>query len=126
MSANREQNEGVAYIVVDMRKRNSIGYGDSTLVFLPEDDIRWLLVDADAKSFQLRFNDSFVSQGFIDVQHDEDEMTCFRDCNNLTASTLTVFSSFNDTRQIEHLYTGSIVLHLARYCSQCREFIRGN
>ena len=54
-------------IVVNMGKGNSVGNANAALVFLLEDDIWGFLVDADAEAFKFGFDDSFVSQGFIDI-----------------------------------------------------------
>ena len=39
--------------MVDVGKGNRICDADTSLIFLPENNIRWLLVDPNAKAFQL-------------------------------------------------------------------------
>lgn len=104
----------ITHIVVDMCQRNSASDIDTAFVFLFEVDVRWTLVDPNTEAFQLRFDNSFVGQGLVDVQHDEYQMTSLCDGNNLPTSSFTVFRSLNDTRQVQHLYLGAVVYHLSR------------
>jgi hypothetical protein len=50
-----------------MRQRHCVSHIDSTLVFLFESDIGRFLIESDAEPFQFGFNDSLVSEGFINV-----------------------------------------------------------
>lgn len=103
--------------MVYMRQRDSVGDADASFVFLLKNDVRRLLVDADAEAFEFRLDDLLIGKGLVHVQDDEDEMTRFSDGNNLTTSTFPVLCALNDTGQIEHLDIGTIILHLTGYGS---------
>ena len=64
--------------MVDVRQWNSVCDVDAAFVFLLEDDVRWLLVDSDAKAFEFSLNDSFFRKRLVHVQDDEDEMARLR------------------------------------------------
>jgi hypothetical protein len=58
--------------MVDIRERDSVSDGYSTLVLLADDD-RWrLLVQSDPETLEFGFDDFFVAEGFEHVQDDED------------------------------------------------------
>ena len=67
----------------------------------------------DSKSLQFLLNDLFVSEGFEDIQHNEDKIGSSGHSNDLPASALAVFSSLNDPRQVQQLDLGPLVLDTA-------------
>ena len=85
------------YVMVNVRKRDCAGYAEPSLVFLLEDDVGRRLVNPNAKSLQLRFDNSFVGQGFVHIKNDEDEMTGLCDRNDLSTSSFPVLGSLDDT-----------------------------
>ena len=109
--------------MADMCEWDSVGYGNTAFIFLLEDNVGRILVDPNAKALKLILDDLFVCERFVDIKDNKDEMACFSHRNNLTTSTFAVLSSLDDTRQIEHLNCGAIVLNLTRYSSQSSEFI---
>ena len=54
-----------------MCQRHCVSHIDSTLVLLLECDIGRFFIKSDAEPFQFRFDNSFVSQGFIDIEDNE-------------------------------------------------------
>lgn len=112
--------------MIDVRQRNSVGDVHATFVFLLEDDVRWLLVDSDAETFEFSLNNSFFRQRLVDVQDDEDEMARLRHRDDLTTSTFAILCSLNDTWQIEHLNGSTIILNLAGNSCQRGELVRSS
>src|SRR6185437_1805159 len=98
---------------------------NSSLILLLENYIWRLLVDSNTKTFKFVFNNSRVSEGFVDIQDDENQMAGFCHGNNLSTSSLSVLGTLDNTWQIQHLYLGSIILYLARYRRKCCEFVCG-
>lgn len=99
--------DGLDLVVVDVRKGLSTRDVQATLVLLPEGDIRRRLVDTDTEALQFSFNDSFVGQGFIDVQHNEYQMARLGNGDDLATSSSTILGSFDNSRQINHLQGGT-------------------
>ena len=93
--------------MINVGKWHGAGDVQAALILLLEGDIGRLLIYADSKTFQFRFNDSLVSQGLIDVQHDKDQVTGLGNGNDLPATTSTVLGSLNDTRKIDNLEGGT-------------------
>ena len=83
--------------MADMGQRDGVCDADATFVFLLEDNIWRILVDADPEAFQFVFDDSFVSEGFVDVKDNEDKMARLSNSNDLTTSTFSILGSLNDT-----------------------------
>lgn len=108
-----------------MGQRHGTRDGNPTLVLLLEDDVGRLLVDSDPKSLQFGFDDLFVDQRLVDVEHDENEVAGFRDGNDLSTTTLTVLGTLNDTGKVENLDLGSVVHDLSGHGGQGCEFVRG-
>ncbi len=61
-------------------KSYSCGEVDSALVFPLVANIWWLLVESDAKTFQLVFNELLVSERLQNVQDDQDEVASASNC----------------------------------------------
>lgn len=61
-------------------KSYSCGEVDSALVFLLVANIWWLLVESDAKTFHLVFNELLVSERLQNVQDDQDEVASASNC----------------------------------------------
>ena len=101
--------------MADMGQRDGIGDADATFVFLLEDNIWRVLVDSDTKALELSLDNSFVSEGLVDVEDNEDKMARFGNGDDLTASTFAVLGSLDDTGQIKHLDSSAVVLDLTRY-----------
>ena len=80
-----------------MGQRDGIGDADTTFVFLLEDNIWRILIDSDTEALELVLDDSFVSEGFVDVEDDEDKMARFGNGNDLTTSTFAVLGPLDDT-----------------------------
>lgn len=83
--------------MANMGQRNGIGNADATFVFLLEDNVWRVLVNADTEAFEFVLNNSFVSEGFVDVEDDEDKMAGFGNGNDLTATTFAIFGSLDNT-----------------------------
>ena len=83
--------------MADMGQRDGVCDADATFIFLLEDNVWRILVDADPEAFQFVFDDSFVSKGFVDVKNNEDEMARLSNSNDLTTSTFPILGSLNDT-----------------------------
>jgi hypothetical protein len=73
-----------------MGERHSICHINSTLLFLFESYVRWVLIETYAKSFQFSFDDSLVRERFVDVEDDEYQVTSARNCNYLATTSLKV------------------------------------
>ncbi len=84
--------------MTDMGQRDGICDADATFVFLLEDNVWRILIDSDTEALELVLDDSFVSEGFIDVEDDEDKMARLGNGNDLTTSTFTVLGPLDDTR----------------------------
>ena len=118
----KEKNNLMAYV----REWDGVRDGDASLVLLLVHDIRWLFVDADTKAFEFVLDDFFVRQRLVDVEHNKDQMTCFGNGNDLSSASLAVLSTLDDSRQVEHLYSSSVVHDLSRNRRQGRKLIRGS
>ena len=70
---------------------------DATFVFLFEDNIWRILVDTDTEAFEFVLDDPFVSEGFVDIKDNEDEMAGLSNSNDLTTSTFAILGPLNDT-----------------------------
>lgn len=81
-----------------MCQGHSTCYVQAAFVLLLDSDVGWSLVDSDAESFQFVFDHSLVSQWFVDIKDDENQMTRLCNRNDLATSTATVFGALNDTR----------------------------
>ena len=66
--------------------------------------------EPDSESLQFLLNDLLVSQGFEDIQDNENQIGSSGDGNDLPTSTLAIFSSLNDPRQVQQLDLGPLVL----------------
>ena len=109
--------------MVNVGQRNGIGDADATFVFLLENNIWRLLVDANAKAFKLGLDDLLICERLIDVENDKDQVTGLGHGDDLSSTTLAVFGALNDPGKIEHLYGGAIVKDLARNGGEGCEFI---
>ncbi len=69
---------------------------DAALFLLLKDNIRRVFVEPDAESFEFFLNDALVLQRLQDVQNDEYQGACSCNSNDLSTSTLAVFSSLDD------------------------------
>lgn len=83
--------------MTDVGQRNGVRDANTTLIFLLEDNVWRIFVDSDTEAFKLILDDSFVSEGFVDVEDNEDKMAGLGNGNNLTTSTFAVLSSLDDT-----------------------------
>ena len=101
--------------MTDMAQRDGIRDADPTFVLLLEDNVWRILVDSDTKALEFVFDNSFVSEGFVDIENNEDKMARLRNSDDLTATTFAVLGSLDDTGQIEHLDCSAVVLDLTRY-----------
>ncbi len=86
--------------MVNMGQGNGAGNVDASIVIFLEDDIRRLLIDANTESLEFSLDDALIRQGFVDIKNDENEMTGFRNGDDLAASTFSVFGPLNDTGKI--------------------------
>lgn len=84
--------------MADMGQRDRVRDADATLVFLLEDNVWRILVDSDTKTLELVLDDSFVSEGFVDVEDNENKMARLGNSNDLTTSTFAILGSLDDTR----------------------------
>ena len=83
--------------MADMGQRDGIRDADATFVFLLEDNVWRILIDSDTEALELVLDDSFVGEGFIDVEDNEDKMACLSHGNDLTTSTFAVLGPLDDT-----------------------------
>lgn len=83
--------------MADMGQRDGVCDADATFVLLLEDNVWRILVDSDTEALELIFDYSFVSEGFIDVEDNEDKMARLGNSNDLTTSTFAVLGSLDDT-----------------------------
>ena len=83
--------------MANMGQRDGICNADAPFVFLLEDNVWRILVDADTEAFEFVLDDSFVSEGLVDVEDNEDKMAGLGNCNDLTTSTLAILGSLNNT-----------------------------
>ena len=83
--------------MADMGQRDGVCDADATFVFLLEDNIWRILVDADPEAFEFVLDDSFVSEGFVDVKDNEDKMARLSNSNDLTTPAFSILRSLNDT-----------------------------
>lgn len=83
--------------MADMGQGNGVCNADATFVFLLKDNIWRILVDSDTEALELVFDDSFVSERFVDVEDNEDKMARLGNSNDLTTSTFAVLGSLDDT-----------------------------
>jgi hypothetical protein len=100
-----------------MCQGHSIGHIDSAFVLLLERDVWWFLVESDAETFQFGFYYSLVGEWFVDVEDNENQITrpcdsydlatsalkVRNDAQNVQDAYLAVFSTFDDSWQIENL-----------------------
>ena len=64
---------------------------DPSLVFLLKDDVWRSLVHPDAKALQFLLQDLLVTKGLEHVQHNEDDVCCSGDSNNLYRYLVKIF-----------------------------------
>lgn len=86
---------------------------DSAFVLLLEVDVGWLLVEPQAETFQLVFQQLLVMQRLQHIQHHEDQVACSSHCDDLPTSTLAVFGALDDSRQIQQLDLRAFVFDTA-------------
>lgn len=89
--------------MIDVRQGHSASDVQATLVLLLECDVGRGLVDADAKALQFGLDDPLVGQGFVHIQHNEDEMAGFGDGNDLSTSSASILGTFDDSRKVDDL-----------------------
>ena len=83
--------------MADMGERDGVCDANTTFVFLLEDNVWRILVDADTEAFEFVLDDSFVSERFVDVEDNKDKMAGFGNSDNLATSTFAIFGSLDDT-----------------------------
>lgn len=111
--------------MVYVGQRHGVRDAHTSLVLLLEDDVGRLFVDPDAEAFELGLDDPLIGKGLVHIQNDKDQMTGFSDSNDLTTATFPILRTLNDTREIEHLDLGAVILNLARYSGQGCELVGG-
>lgn len=119
--------DGLDKIVVEERSLQKMSSGDvETTLLLPlEDDVWWGLVKPDTETFQFSLDDPLVSHWLHDIENDENKVASSCDTDDLFTSTFTILSSFNNTREIEKLDCGSLVLVDTRDACQCCKLVIG-
>lgn len=60
--------------MIKIRQRDGIRNSDSTLILLAYEDSRGSFVQTNTESFELGFDDGFVSKGFEDVKDYENKV----------------------------------------------------
>lgn len=83
--------------MADMGQRGGVCDADATFVLFLEDNVWRILVDSNTEAFELVLDYSFVSEGFVDVEDNEDKMARLGNSNDLATSTFTVLGSLDDT-----------------------------
>lgn len=111
--------------MIYVRQWHGIRDAHTSLVLLLKDDVGRLFVDSNAKAFELRLDDPLIGKGLVHIQNDEDQMTGFSDSNDLTTATFSILRTLNNTREIEHLDLGAVILNLTGYSGQGCEFVGG-
>eukprot|EP00053_Salpingoeca_punica_P020781 m.212348 g.212348 ORF g.212348 m.212348 type:complete len:417 (+) comp20083_c0_seq1:2736-3986(+) len=115
--------DGLDEVGVQVRCGHGAGEVDAAFLLFLQRDIGRLLVQPDAKAFQLILDDGFVPQRLQHVQHNEDEVASPRDCNDLATTTFAVLGTLNDTRQVEELDLGALVADDTRHRRQRGELV---
>jgi hypothetical protein len=106
---------GLDFVMVDVRQWDGVSDSNPTLIFLPHQDGRRLLVKSYTKTFKFAFDDRFVPKGFENIEDYKDQITRsghwkrallmstnmgWRGDNtsdNLSTTTFAVVCTFNDT-----------------------------
>lgn len=70
---------------------------NTALIFLFEIDIWWAFVQSNTKAFQLMFDNSFMLHWSGWIEHDNDQIACSTDSNNLLTTTFTILGTFDNT-----------------------------
>lgn len=83
--------------MADMGQWDGVCDADATFIFLLEDNVWRIFVNSDTEAFELVLDDSLVSEGFVDVEDNEDKMARLGNSNDLTTSTFAVLGSLDDT-----------------------------
>lgn len=83
--------------MTDMGQRDGVCDADATFVFLLENNVWRILVDSDTEALELVLDDSFVSEGFVDVEDNEDKMARLSNSDDLTTSTFAILGSLDNT-----------------------------
>lgn len=65
--------------MVNVRERNGIGDVDAALVFPAHGDVWRFLVEPDTEAFELRFDETLVTERLEDIEDDENEIACSGD-----------------------------------------------
>lgn len=100
--------------MIDVRQRHGTGDVDTAFVFLLERYIRRLLVYPYAKTFEFVLDHTFVCEGLVHIEDNEDEMAGLCDRDDLSTAAFTIFCALNNTWKIEDLDLGSVVDDLPR------------
>jgi len=93
--------------VVDVCQGYGAGDIEATLVLLPEGDVGGFLIDADSETLEFRLNHPLIRQRLIDIQHNEDQMACLSNGDDLSTSTSTILGTLNDTGKVNNLQGGT-------------------
>lgn len=114
-----------------MGEWHCICHVNSTLLLPFECDVGRFFVESNAKSFQFRLDDFLVSERFIDIENNKNQVARPGHSDDLTTTSLKVrilknceyfaiFGSFDDTWQIEDLnLCTSILEHTRNSCQSC-------
>ncbi|KAH3681092.1 hypothetical protein WICPIJ_007952 [Wickerhamomyces pijperi] len=115
--------DGSDLVLVDVCQWDGVCDGQTTFLLLLDHDVWRGFVDSDPEPVQFLLDDLLVGQRFVDVQHDEDQVTGSGNGDDLLTSPSAVLGPLNDPRQIQHLDLGTFVTDHTRNSGQSCEFI---
>lgn len=96
---------------------------DSALILALDDNVWRLLVEPQAKAFQLVLDLATVCQRLDDIKHDQNASARAGDTDDLSTATLAVLGPLNNSRQIEQLDVGALVVVDTRDASERCELV---
>jgi len=118
--------DGLDGIFVHVGLSHGARHSDTTLLLLLESDVRGLLVQTDAETFELLLDEPLVGDGLQGVENDENEIACTGNSNNRTTTTLTILSTFNDTGKIDQLNPSTLVVDDTGHGCKSSELVGSN
>ena len=80
--------DGLDFFRSQMRQWYGIRHVNSAFVLLLESDVRRFFIEPDAEAFQFGLYYSLVGEGLIDIENNENQITCTGDSYDLTTSSL--------------------------------------
>eukprot|EP00047_Mylnosiga_fluctuans_P001872 m.222272 g.222272 ORF g.222272 m.222272 type:complete len:496 (+) comp10733_c0_seq1:131-1618(+) len=116
--------DGLDRVEVQVRRRDHRRQVDAALLLAAERDVWRLPVQPDAEALELTLDDLLVPERLQDIKADEDQIARTRNCNDLATTTLAILGTLNDSRKVEQLDLGTLVVDDTGHGRQCRELVR--